>query len=293
MTKTAIIDSITEGLGALVWWDLEGTRVTPDELRSILYGEGFDPSVVEDIDPVKAAKRAARDYHQGRVKDNQHKTETVRHGPNSVSIGILRRERIGPRRVRWVQVGTAIWRHSQWSTVTDDEQAEAHAQGFIEHAKIYQAYHDHTVIRPMIIQAQLAKMSACNLRKSGGVLYVPIQQMDNLERLARVVAQIGTSKLQICHVSATDSSREAIEDAAKKSLLAGLEEINERVSVWRANTKRKVRSDGAAVVIAQFAELKQAAELYSEALSVSLEDLTATMEEAQAEAMELINPEEE
>ena len=73
MNSNELMNDLTSGLGALVWWDLEGTAILPEKLRDILRGEGEDPSQVPDVDPLKGLRRAVGAWTLGRGKQDRFK----------------------------------------------------------------------------------------------------------------------------------------------------------------------------------------------------------------------------
>lgn len=128
-----ISNDFAQGLGFLVWWDLENSRVRPTDLRAALAAEGENPDIVPDIDPVSGLRRAAREFRDGR-KVGAWKAEIVPTSDNTLVVGLLKLEKVtGQKKVGWVQHATLVWDTASngWSDWTaDDQEAAAKAEDF-------------------------------------------------------------------------------------------------------------------------------------------------------------------
>lgn len=282
IAQSALAD-ISQGLGALVWWSLTDTKITPDRMRAILTSEGADASIVPDIDPSSAIKRSTREWSQGRGHADRFRAEVASDSSDLV-VGILRREQVNAAEVRWVQVDALTFDHT--GSVIDAPFTDE-GRSFLGTATDYMNHLDHNWIRPAIIQAGLKDANACSLRDRGGVFYVPRQSGAKLDQLVRIIGQIGACHLDVVTVSATGSSQQAIGRGASASLRDDLGELLTQIAGWK-DSARKVASSSGASVLCQLVELRQRADLYADALSISLDDLTDAVDEARAEAERLL-----
>jgi hypothetical protein len=273
------------GLGALVWWSLAQTAITPDRLRAILADEGADASIVPNIDSIAAIRRAARDWAQGRGKADRFRAEVASESAGSIVVGILRREQPSVGEVRWTQVDAVVFDgpSATWTTTGTTPEASS----FRSQADEMRTHLDHLWIRPHIVQRGLVDASAVCLRDRGGVYYVPAQREAELSRLAKIVSRIGACHLDIVHAQATDASRASISTGAQASLRDELGQTVAQITAW-AEAARKVRDDSGAAVLAELADLRARASLYEDALSVSMADLQAAIAAARVEAERLI-----
>jgi hypothetical protein len=285
-TAKAAVLNASVGLGALVWWSLTDTRIAPDRMRSILAGEGLDPAIVPDIDQASAIKRATREWTQGRGKAERFRAEIARTDGKVLTVGILRREQVSASEVRWVQVDTCTFdadNGGSWTAIGASPEAKAFAAAADE----IRFHLDHQWIRPSILIRGLAAAQAVCLRDRGGVYYVPAQRQDDLARLGRVVAAIGRCHLDIVHAQATPESRTSIASGASAAIRDDLTDLLSRIQGW-SESARKVSDDSAMTVLSDLAELKTKADLYADALQVSMDDLAAAIDEAKAEAERIL-----
>lgn len=281
--KARLIGNLKDGLGALVWWGLSGTDITPADMRLILQAEGMDPGIVPDIDSTAAIKAAARSWSRGRGNQERYRSDVLSNGGAAVTVAIQRRAVTGAR-VDWLQVDSVTWDGQRWT----DPGTLAESSDFRQQADHKRLHLDHDWIRPGLIQAELARMSACSLRDQGGVYYVPVQYMKELDRLQRVVGRIGSSALHIAHISPTEAGRRAIQASAAQSVESVLGELVSQLDGWADRSARIPERDAAGVLL-EFKALKDRAGLYATALEVSLDDLQAAIKEAEDRARELID----
>lgn len=285
-SPSTVIDLVTQGLGVMVWWDLENTRITPAKLRDVLQTEQWDASIVVDIPPVKAARDAARGLSGG------FRARVTKEDAGVLHIGIQGEKRKDATTVDSPQIGLVTYTEATDKievTLDDDTDLElvAATKRLIKSIRDRQRNYDHNFIRPNIIQASMTAWGAFNLRKKGGICYVPRQHQDECEALARIVGRIGDSSLHIAHVSDTDASRRSIGGEASNHLGTTLADVTERLTDWKKKN-RSVRADALASAMEELRTLKAHAELYADALNLGLDDLYVEIEEAVGVANELL-----
>lgn len=284
-TKTEAISNAAQGLGALVWWTLSGTGIAPAALRGILANEGMDASIVPDVDPVAAIRRATREWSQGRGNADRFRAEVAAEGNGALTIGILTRTKPGAAEVRWMQVDSLAWDIATGGWCAQPLTGEGVAfQRFADDARTHL---DHAWITPHLIQATLAKLDATSLRARGGIYYVPSQHNTALDRLARVVAQIGDSFLDVNTIAADSRTQQSIARAASASMTEDLAGLVARINAW-SESARKVSTTSSASLIDELVALKNRADLYAEALNCGLGDLDTAIEAARVEAERVI-----
>lgn len=289
-TKQQAADNFSQGLGFLVWWDLENSRCTPDHLRNILASEGEDPSVVPEVDKVSGLRRAVRKFRQGRQVGSW-KTEIVPDADKDViRVGLLEFQQVADDEVRWVQRATTTWhiKRSAWDTVdADSAETMDRVQDFYQFARLCQNYHDHLWITPNLIQARVLACGSFPLRRQGGVTYVPAEFQAELEKLSRMVSQIGDSSFSMVRAQADGRSRASLAGSASRSLEAAIREQREQLDTWLAGTVR-ARHTSVTDAIETFAQLRSSAQLYADTLSMEAEAFMDEIAEASAEAEELL-----
>lgn len=283
---SARVADAAAGLGALVWWSLTNTRVSPDRLRIILAEEGADPSIVPDIDQAPAVKRAVRAWSVGRGKADRYRAEVAGEDANgNITIGVLKREQVSADEVRWNQIDRLVFdaKAAAWALVGSTVQATE----FRAAADEVRFYLDHDFIRPEVIQRALGAMQAITLRDRGGVYFVAATYAEDLDRLARIVARIGACHLDIVHAQGTPSSVASIGRGVEASLLADLGEVKDRISGW-LESARNVSSTSSASVLTSLSEIQGRATLYADALGYTLDDLRDSITACHDEALRII-----
>lgn len=294
ISPDSLRSNLQAGLGALCWWDLADTAIEPCALRAILAAEG-DPAVVPDVDPASAVRRAAREWASGRGNDVRHRAEVVAETPDRVEVGVLRRERVTDHEVRWIQVDhvSCEIRHAGgtstlgfvFSTAGTDQALAV--EKLIRHRAVHL---DADWIRPELIQKRLDQMGAFNLRRQGGVVYVPGQFAEELDRLARVVRRIGESSFSIAHLDRTPDTQASVGASAKRYLEDQLGELSSKLDEWEERAKAP-RGDAFASLLEQVGDLVLRGDLYREALSVTVGDLDARLVTVRQRALALLTGE--
>jgi hypothetical protein len=285
-TKQQMIDSVAQGLGAIVTWDLFGTQVKPADLRAILAAEGITDIAVPDIDPEHGVRRAASAWRQGRGNADRYMAQVVFSDSNVVEVGILKHDRVDAHEVRWVQVDKATWdlKAKTWASVG----ASSEARDYVAAANDAMTYLDHEFIRPQILQKKMGEFGAVPLRRQGGTYYVPRQHDAALQALARVVGKIGDSDMDVLHVATTASSVKTIEKNTRAHVGASVEELRGKLTEWTSRASG-VREDSAIGLLTEFKGLRQQVELYADALQVSMDDLFLELDKAIGEGQALVD----
>lgn len=276
------------GMGAIVFWEMSDTKITPSDLRNILAAEGIQISV-PDIDPEGAVKRASRTWAMGRGNDRFRSDPVDIQDPNRVKICILHRQEegtAGKKQAKWETIESVIFdlQTRTWTCSASTPEV----QSFVALADDYLRFLDHNFIRPNVIQKRLAEMRSFSLKSSSGLWYVTQDQMDSLAALQRVVSAIGSSAMYVVHVGETSQSRDAIQNAARGALAETLAELEAKLDCW-VSSNRKIRTDAIDTALAEFVDLVERADLYQEALQVRMEDLTFRINAARDRARQIID----
>lgn len=295
MSEPVVAKSLSEkfsstmrGMGAIVFWEMSDTRITPDDLRSVLAMEGIQIQV-PDIDPEGAIKRASRTWAMGRGVDRYRSDPVDIADANRVKVCILHRQEEGAaarKAAKWETVESVIFDLPSRTWTASASTPEV--QSFIALCDDYMKHLDHNFLRPNVIQKQLAEMKAFSLKASSGLWYATQDQMGSLAALQRVVSAIGSSAMYVIHVGESDQSRDAIQSAARGALTETLAELEARLDSWVAST-RKIRSDAIDTALTEFAELVDRTALYQGALQVRMDDLSLRIDAAKSRAREIID----
>lgn len=268
------------GIGAITTWDLRGTRVTPQRMRDLLTNVGMhaEASAVPDIDQVAAVRRVAQTWSAGRGTD-RYRTEVVEDTGTALTIGVLRRERIGQKEVAWTQQEVLVYSEASGWTATGSLQASA---DFISSADDARTYLDHNYIRPFL-QGKMQQMKAFPLRKQGGAYFVAGVYDAELQDVQQVVGAIGDSSFNIFHLARTEQTQASLHEGARSHVGGQLQELQAKMAGWQ-DRATKVRSDAVDNAIAEAMTIKADATFYAQTLQVALDDLLADLDQVLADA---------
>ncbi len=280
----ATVQTMDPRMGTFCWWDLDNSKVTPQHLRDVLAKEGLTIDV-PDIDPISALRKAAQNWATGRGNNDRYKAEVVAIDNGQVFIGLLQHRREGAKEVAWTQAETLVYDTAACRWV--NEYPSEVAEGFIKVANDFLRYLDHRFLRPAVLVPQLEAASAISLRRQGGIYFAPLEHLDLVKQLKRIVGQLGGCKFHLCMVEGDEDSREGIGDGVKDHVLGQLLDVENQLTEWKASS-RKIRTDSQANVLGQLSTLLGLADLYERTLEVSLQDLRAKVVECQDAAMAIL-----
>lgn len=294
MTSAATLTA-NLSIGVLAWYELNETKITPDALRTILADEGFDASIVPDINQPTAVRRAARGWTQGRGNADRYRAEVVFDAATPtggrIEVGVLRREKVDEHEVKWVQVDVVAYDVDSAGNIARDRyvgNGSAEADSVDEDVRSAATFLDHEWIRPNLVAARLAAMGALPVRRSGGVAFVPRSYEAEVRRLQAVVRRIGSSEFEAAAIDPSDkTTRATIERRANENLADALTEFGARLAEWEGAT-RTIPSHAVSSILAEFAEINERGELYALALGVTLDGLREKLDAAKDRARALI-----
>ena len=292
---TASTAAANASIGLLVFWELNDTKITPENLRELLTDEGMDASGVPDIDQPAAIRRAARGWTQGRGNADRYRAEVVYDLATAtggrIEVGVLHRRRLNDHEVEWVQVDVVAYDVDSAGNVARDRyvgNGTAEADSVAEDVTSTCTFLDHEWIRPNLVAARLFAMGALPVRKSGGVAFVPRCYEPELRRLQAVVRRIGSSEFEAAAIDPNDATtRATIERRAGDNLTEALNDFGARLAEWEGAT-RTIPSNAVASILADFAEINERGELYALALGVTLDGLREKLDAAKDRARALL-----
>jgi hypothetical protein len=296
MTTTTSEMIAQMGIGHLVWWDLSKATITPGDLRMVYAAEGADPSVIPEIDPISAIRTTARGWTQGRGNADRYRAEVVAEeeipGLRTVTVGILKRVRVGRGEVRWEQVESATFSEmtAAWAVHTGTPDLMGL---FVRDADIARTHYDDAWIRPNVIQNTLKDLKSFLLKKGGGIYWTPESGAEVLDRLQRIVGKIGSSSLTVLTPDGTSAATKAqIGQGARNALLEDMTEVREKIAGW-SDRSRKCPDSYVETLIAEAGDLTDRAELYAASLEIAVDEILADIASMRDNARALLELPEE
>ncbi len=280
---TELFDGTAAGPGALVWWTLHNTRITPDAMRQILRDEGDDPSSVPDIDPTSRIRKVGRSWRSGaRTGDDRFRAEVAMDDGMEIVIGILQREQVTGRKVAWVQVDNLVW--DQVMNTWISKGASDQAKEFHNECRIAMTHLDHEWLRPKLLTPRL---TGAGFKLRPGVFFVPTSLLDRAAKLQRIIKRVGACSLHIAHIEATPASQAALGSAARDSIVSSLDDVMDRLDAWTTRS-RKITDAQESKVMLELQDLRNRADLYADALKIRLDDLGTAVDDAMGEAKRIL-----
>ena len=276
--------------GSFVWYEFVNSAVTVPQFRAALNGAGFDQIVVGNIDEVSEVRTAARRWKSGRGNADRYKSEIAHEDDAMITIGILRREQVSSKKVGWVQVDSLAF--DKVSTDWISRGASAEADLFREFADHRRVFVDHEQIRP-VLQGLLDSLAPIRLRKQGGIYFIPASDLANemLPRIVQFMDAIGDSYVSVAEQT-SDSARVSTIREVRSGLAESIQALREQMGDWKSKI-RNPRKDAVDNALAEFADLRDRADLYASALEIRLDDLRSEIGEIESVARSFVRGGEE
>ena len=283
VTDNRSLTNLAKGFARLVWWEFRGCSLSPTELRHRAAMAGLN-SNVPDINPLKGLKQAVREFKVGR-----HLEAVIAHqDDNEVTINILELIREG-KKARKTPVTELVWdvKRECWTNTGNNDYG---ADKLVERVYMRQNFYDGNAVRDFIVMPALAASHAATLRR--GMYFVMTETEGPLAKAQKSLEGLDTFTLNVCSVDRSQGWEAPMASAADAQMRDELGEIRDQIDNWRKMASR-VRSDSQATVLARFDSLRKRAEVYSQALEVSLEDLRDDIEDMEKVALQVIDDKED
>ena len=280
---TDSLATVTTGLASLVWWEFNGTAITPADLRTRVTAAGLDPATVKDIEPTDAVRQAVREFRKNEGKRTVLEAAIAHENDTHIVVNLLKLTQQARERVAKLPIDELVWDKvaKAWHTtgMTPD------AAVLIANADLLMVYLDGNAVRDLLVQPALDKSSSFALRR--GMYVVPHATAEPVVKAKAALAGLETFRVNVAQVQAGQGWEAPLADASRTELRNDLQELQTQIEGWKSMAKR-VRSDTQETVLARFSAIAQRAALYREALQVTVEDIEAEVEEMRLLAEEVI-----
>jgi len=289
MTSNSMIKNVAQGVGALVWWDLDNSRIAPGALRDLLDAHNLAHIEVPDVDNGQVLRDVARTWTKGRGHEDRYRSDVVHvertDTTHVVTVGVQRRTRRAAKQVDWEQVDTVVF------DVVGDQfislGSTAEAAEFVEVARRGFDVLDYRFLTPKVIKSELDRMFAIHLRRQGGVEYVAAHHLTHLDDLKAVVDGVGDCTMSIVHVEDTESSRQSIGRGVNTQLHENLAGLIASLDAWEQGARRP-QTASLSAMFDEFKSLRSQAEMYSDVLQMKVDDLADALTGAEERARRVI-----
>jgi hypothetical protein len=280
---TDSLSTVASGLASLVWWEFNGTSITPADLRTRVAAAGLDPASVKDIDPTDAVRRAVREFRVHEGKRVTMEAAIAFENDTHIVVNLLTLTQQARERVAKLPTDEMIWDKvaGTWHTTG----LTADAATLRANAAELATYLDGNSVRDLLVVPSLERARSFTLRR--GMHVVPHVSSGPVVEAQRALAGLDTFRVQVAQVQAGQGWEQPLAEASRAELRNDLDELRVQIEGWRDMAKR-VRSDTQEHVLARFSTIAQRAALYREALQVAVEDIEADVAEMQALAEDII-----
>lgn len=262
--------TMSSKLGVISYFRGTNVWIRPAVLQAALDANGVAAKVPQvETQPIARAGRAAFNFRAGAGV----KAEVVGKTDDEIRVGILQREKLSDREVRWIQVDLLVWsKDGGWSSPATD-----HGKAFVDYAVRWQTHVDYYIIRSLILD-QLRKLGAFGMG-GGGVNYVHADLLPGFSKLQAVVGAVpGATLYGIRLDSADPDTMGAVGDAALTSMTEAVEEVVGKLTEWRE--KAGGRKSSLDRMLADLGGIRERASKLATALRFSTGELEAAMDGA-------------
>ena len=269
-------------IGDVVWWTLADARVARAFLQTVWAQAGLaENHLPEAPTPEKALKTAIRDCQAGqpdRLVRLGKETET------ELIYSVVREQRHDNGSVSFHHETRVLLDRAFGRLTLDDhghDLAVAIRDGFDR------LVHTHTSddVRRAMIKV-LDSSAAVTLREHGGVYWVPAPFAETLRRLQTAVEQIGSSRVYILPVHASDDASRTLGTVACASIESEIEQLRAEIdgflSVPPERTSTLTRR------LESFEALRAKAHLYRDVLRIQVTDLDDRIDRLMTTVEELL-----
>jgi len=282
-TLTSALNQGGQHLGDIVYWTLAEARITRTELENVWSAAQLAPQFLPDPPTAEKALKAA--VREAAVGQPNRLIRLGKEDENEVVFAIIAESRDNAGNVH----------HHQEARVVLDRKAESVSCDTLGHdlaaviaARFGEFRSTHTPddIRRAMMKA-LDSCAAITLRDHGGVYWVPAPYAETVRRLQGAIEKIGSSRVYLLPVHASDDANRTLGDAAKVAIEDELAALKTEVEGFLAQPPERVST--LVRRLDAFEGLKARAELYRQVLNVHVQDLEKTLGELAVSVESLLN----
>ena len=274
----------------LVDWVLNGSQITPDDLRIAMAAHGFDASVVPNINQTTAVKRIARSW---RITSSGYASAVVKAAETADELVIsVRHKQEGQRQADALHVVELVWDkvNSQWMPWTCAPEHAAAVRQLIAKCDRERTHLDCDWIRPTLIQAPLKKMGSVSfIRRTGGAQLVAAVHAPEVRRICALVNSIGDCFMGMGKQDLADAdTARTVQRSVEQGLAERINSARGQLQEWRERGTR-LQTGAIGARLGEYKAIKAQADLYARSLQITMDDLVADIDAATAEARTLLD----
>ncbi len=274
MTLDKLTSALNNGgqhLGDIVYWTLAEARIDRSTLENIWSSAQLAPELLPDPPTAeKAFKTAAREAALGQP---DRLVRATKEDESDIVFAVVRETKHEDGSVTYQQE-TRVILDRQAESVSSD--IAGHDLGGVISTRFGELRSTHTPddIRRAMMKA-LDSCAAVTLRDHGGVYWVPAPHAETVRRLQGAIEQIGSSRVYLLPVHASDDANRTLGDAAKLAIEEELQALKAEVEGFMASPPD--RPSTLVRRLDAFEGLQARANLYRDVLQVHVADLENTL----------------
>jgi len=261
-------------LGTLMWWNLNGNRISHADLEALAQRYGMPAEYLpSEIKPNSAFKRAVR--HATTKLDKEHMLRTINDDKRECSVGLVREKRNATQKDLKYVVESRITFSKDTSKIDHDQDNPIIQEIY----GLYQIHLDHATEDVRTMMTNFLKASGVAIRPSGGVYFVPSKFQAVLESLCNVVEKAGQNETFQLKVVESPEAKQTIAKVAKAGLEEELRQIQEQLEKFAFD---KAREGTLEKKLEGFEELRAKAKMFADVLEFKVDEINNKIDRAKA-----------
>ena len=253
-------------LGNLIWWSLNGNRITHEDLEQAAARHGLPEKYLPaPVKPAGAFRRAWR--HAAQKTGDGLMLRQIDDNPDSIIIGAVRET-----------PDTVVERldYDQLATITFDKRSGAVSSrsdlAVVEEVRALYVHHlAHTTPDIRTLLVNFVSEAGVSLRESGGVYWIPAGFTDTVRAMGEVLAGIGANKLHRLPLYDSPDARDTLNQVTVTTLDEEIRRLQAELEVFLGD--EKTRRSTLERRLESFDALQQRVETFAGVLSFKSSDL--------------------
>jgi hypothetical protein len=274
-----------EHLGTLMWWSLEGNRISHDDLKALASKNNLPSNYLpNEVKPHSAFKRAIR--HTTTKLDKDLMLRTINDDKNEIVVGVVHeRKDTTAKELRYNTRAKVTFKKAN-GTIHSDQDHPA-----VDDVKaLYRQHLDHDTDDIRTMMTNFLKKAGVSLRQAGGVYFVPASFQPILDALCGTVEKTGSNQTYQLRVFDTKESKATLAKVTQAGFEAEINQIQEALEKFEFD---KARESTLEKKLAGFEELRAKAEMFASVLNFKADKINSKIDRIKAIVRGHIVPDEE
>ena len=272
-------------LGTLMWWSLEGNRISHDDLTITAIEKGLPKRYLpSEIKPHSAFKRAVR--HSNTKLPNGHLIRTINDDRDEFVVGVVKENRdTAGKNLSYKVLSRVTFTKATGHTSNDEDHSVVN-----EIYALYKQHLDHHTDDIRTMMTNFLKESGVSIRPSGGVYFIPAVYQSVLDSLCEVVKSVSSSnRTYQLRVFDTPESKQTLATVTQGSLEEEIRQIQDQLDKF---VFEKAKETTLAKKLEGFEELRARAAMFASVLNFKTDEINQRIDKIKAVVQGHIVPKE-